>query len=252
VRATIAYDGAPFHGFASNPEVVTIQGEIERALTVVLRHLVQIGCAGRTDRGVHARGQVISFDADLGHFEPVALTRAFNRMLDPSIVMRDVELVDDTFDARLSCIGRSYRYRILNSKVPDPLLTDLVWHVRDELDLRAMNVATDRILGLHDFSTFSKRNKSRPTETFLRRVHHAQWRRFGETVQFDITANAFTHQMVRTLVGYFVDIGLGRRRAADLGAALAAMDRAVVGSPAPPHALILWSVKYGDGPVVKP
>ncbi|MEM9521735.1 MAG: tRNA pseudouridine(38-40) synthase TruA [Actinomycetota bacterium] len=246
VRMTVAYDGTPFHGFATNPGVETVQDAIEAVLETVLRQPTPITCAGRTDRGVHAQGQVVSFDADAGHFEPMALTRALNRMLAPSIAVRGVRRVADDFDARFSCVARSYRYRVLNAATPDPLVHHLVWHVREPLDLAAMQLAADAILGEHDFSTFSKRNKSKPKETYVRTVQHAQWSANGPTVSLDIRAGAFTHQMVRSLVGMFVEIGRGRRRAVDMGGALRARDRAVVPSPAPPRGLVLATAHYHD------
>ena len=244
---TVAYDGTPFHGFATNPDVRTVQDDLEEALAMVLRQPTPIACAGRTDRGVHARGQVVSFDAAADHFEPGALTRALNRMLAPSVAVRGVAIAPDDFDARFSCVARSYRYRILNTVTPDPLVHHLVWHVREPLDVDAMQLASDRILGQHDFTTFSKKNKSKVGETFVRTVQHAQWGRTGSNVQLDIRANAFTHQMVRSLVGMFVEIGRGRRRAVEMGEALQALDRSAAPSPAPPQGLVLVKAHYhGD------
>ena len=240
----MAYDGAPFRGFARSPDVTTVQSELEAALSQVLRHPVSIACAGRTDAGVHARGQAISFDADESHFEPVALDRAVNKILSPSIVVDCVEVAPADFDARLSCTGRTYRYHVLNRRVPDPLLHNLAWHVREPLDLVSMNLACDQIVGGRDFTTFSKRNKSRPSESFVRRVRSAGWTRAGDMVLFDVNANAFTHQMVRSLVGLFVDIGRGRRRAVDMGAALAAASRDAAPSPAPAKGLVFWQAHY--------
>ncbi len=244
---TVSYDGTPFHGYAANVGVRTVQNDMEVALATVLRHPVSTACSGRTDRGVHARGQVVSFDADASHFEPQALTRALNRMLAPSIAVRDVCAVGADFDARFSCTQRGYRYRILNAPTPDPLLTNRAWHVREPLDLRAMQLASDRILGRHDFSAFSKLNQSKPIEHYTRDIHRATWQRCGETVQFCIAGSAFTRQMVRGLVAMFVDIGRGRRKAVEMGAALASRDRGMVPSPAPPQGLVLWQAAFlGD------
>ena len=243
---TVAYDGTPFHGFATNPDVRTVQDDIEAALATVLREPTPTVCAGRTDRGVHARGQVMSFDADADHFEAYALTRALNRMLAPHIAVRDVAAAAPDFDARFSCIARSYRYHAINAPTPDPLLHNLAWHVREPLELAPMQLAADRILGGHDFTSFSKRNKSKANETFVRTVEQAQWRRSGDAVHLDITASAFTHQMVRSLVGMFVEIGRGRRQAADMGTALRAEDRAVVPTPAPPQGLVLMRAHYHE------
>ena len=244
VRMNVAYDGTPFHGFARNPDVVTVQGALEDTLTQVLRHPVTITGAGRTDAGVHARGQVASFDADESHFEPGALSRALNRTLGPTIAVDKIEAAPATFDARFSCTGRSYRYHVFNRAVLDPLTRHFTWHVRDRLDIDAMQRASEAIIGAHDFTSFSKRNKSKPQQTFVRTVRQAQWRRSGDIVTFEITASAFTHQMVRSLVGMCVEIGRGRRCVADMGVVLRALSRDAAPSPAPSRGLVLWSAHY--------
>ncbi len=240
----VAYDGGGFSGFMKNPEARTVEGALEEALAESLRHPVRLSCAGRTDRGVHARGQVIALDADAAHFDAHALGRALNRKLGPEIAIDRIEEVEPTFDARLSCTARSYRYHVLNRPIGDPLRRHVTWHVREALDLEAMNAATAELIGLHDFTAFSKKNRSRPHEVFLRRVHSARWIRRDDIVRFDITANAFTHQMVRSLVGMFVAIGLGRRAVADFATVLAGKNRAIAPSPAPPTGLVLWDAHY--------
>lgn len=244
VRMDVAYDGTSFHGFARNPRVATVQQALEETLSQVLRHPVAVTGAGRTDAGVHAAAQVVSFDAEESHFEPDALSRAVNRMLGPEIAVDAVAPTEPTFDARFSCTGRSYRYHILNRAVPDPLRRHFTWHVRDHLDVGAMNRASGAIIGAHDFSSFSKRNKSRPSQTFVRTVRRARWQRSGDVVAFDITAGAFTHQMVRSLVGMCVEIGRGRRDAADMGVVLRALSRDSAPSPAPSRGLVLWRAHY--------
>ena len=240
----VAYDGSGFSGFARNPGVHTVEAALESALTESLRHPVKVSCAGRTDRGVHARGQVISLDADESHFEPHALGRALNRRLGPEIAVDRIEVAPAAFDARLSCTGRHYRYHVLNRPVHDPLRRHHLWHVPVPLDVDAMNAAAEGLIGLHDFTAFSKRNKSRPTEVFLRRVHAAEWARDDDVLRFDITANAFTHQMVRSLVGMLTAIGSGRREVDDLAVVLASLDRGLAPSPAPPTGLVLWEALY--------
>ena len=249
VRMNVAYDGTPFHGFARNPDVVTVQSELENTLAQVLRHQVTVTGAGRTDAGVHARGQVVSFDADESHFEPGALSRALNRMLGPTIAVDKIETAPPSFDARFSCTGRSYRYHVFNRAVIDPLTRHFTWHVRDRLDIDAMQRASEAIIGTHDFTSFSKRNKSKPQQLFVRTVRQAQWRRSGDTVSgdtvtFEITASAFTHQMVRSLVGMCVEIGRGRRCVADMGVVLRALSRDAAPSPAPSRGLVLWRAHY--------
>ena len=243
-RMNVAYDGAPYRGFASNPNVASVQECLERSLAQVLRHPVAVTGAGRTDAGVHARAQVVSFDADEARFDPDALRRALNRLLAPTISVDKIAATAADFDARLSCTGRSYRYRIFNRAVPDPLQRHFAWHVRDPLDLEAMSQATRQILGTHDFRSFSKIDKSRPQQNFERTVRRACWYRCGDLVLFDITASAFTHQMVRSLVGMYVAIGRGRRAVSAMGEVLGELSRANAPSPAPSHGLVLWRAHY--------
>lgn len=249
VRMDVAYDGTSFHGFARNPNVVTVQQALEDTLSQVLRHPVTITGAGRTDAGVHARGQVVSFDADESYFEPTALSRALNRMLGPTIAVDGIEAAAPTFDARFSCTGRSYRYQIFNRAVPDPLTRHFTWHVRDHLDIDTMQRASEAIIGTHDFTSFSKRNKSKPQQLFVRTVRQAHWSRSDDSVSddivtFEITAGAFTHQMVRSLVGMCVEIGRGRRDVADMGVLLRSLSRESAPSPAPSRGLVLWRAHY--------
>jgi len=219
---------------------------MQEAMATVLRRPTTLTCAGRTDRGVHAIGQVVSFDADAGHFDAHACTRALNRMLRPDIAVRDMEIVPAGFDARFSCTGRSYRYTIVNRPTPDPLRHDLAWHVRDELDLARMRQAAGAIIGTHVFTSFSKQNKSKPKETYERTVQQVEWHRVEDAVVLDIRADAFTHQMVRSLVGMFVEIGRGYREVEDMATTLAERDRASAPSPAPPQGLVFMQAHYAE------
>ncbi len=241
---TVAYDGSSFHGFARNEGVPTVAGTLGDALGSVLGHAVDLVCAGRTDRGVHARAQVVSFDADAGRFDPVRLVRSVNRMCGPSIAVSRAGAVSAGFDARRSCVGRVYRYRVLNSPVPDPLAAGLCWHVEQPLDLQAMRAAAERLLGDHDFSSFCRRNPSRPDQSMERSVRRAVWWTEGDVAVFEIEAGSFCHQMVRSLVALLVSVGLGRRQPSDVAAVIAARDRAAAPSPAPPHGLVLWAALY--------
>ena len=199
---------------------------------------------GRTDAGVHARGQVVSFDADAQRLDVDRIAASVNSLLAPTIAVRDAAIVDDDFDARFSCTGRTYRYRVLNSPTPDPLHDHLVWHVRRPLDFAAMQEATELVIGTHDFSSFCRRKKTRPDEVLVRRVRSAVWRRDGEVLEFEISARAFCHQMVRSIVCTLVEVGKGRRRPGDIPAILQARDREAAGSPAPAQGLVLHEVHY--------
>jgi tRNA pseudouridine38-40 synthase len=252
VRLVVAYDGAPFHGMARNEGVATVAGSLEAGLARVLGAPVVLTVAGRTDRGVHAWGQVVSFDDPTGRLDADRLRRSLNGLCAPSIVVRSVEAVPDDFDARFSARWRRYRYRILNRDVPDPFSGHLVWWVPEQLDLDAMALAASVVVGEHDFAAFCRRPKPMPgaaPASMVRRVHDASWTRHdGDEVCFEITASSFCHQMVRSLVGAMVTIGRGRLEPAAMAAILDERDRDRCPDVAPPQGLCLWEVGYDDGP----
>ncbi|HEX8804923.1 MAG TPA: tRNA pseudouridine(38-40) synthase TruA [Acidimicrobiales bacterium] len=244
---TVAYDGSGFHGFAPNPGVRTVGGTLRDALARVVRHDVELTCAGRTDTGVHAWGQVVSFDVPADRFDPLALQRAVNRQCGPEVVVRDVAAEADGFDARRSAVRRTYRYTVLNREVPDPFLAHLSWHVDEPLDLDLLRLGCDPLVGEHDFSAFCRRPRHRDGSeaSLVRRVHRAAWSDLGDGVlRFEIEANAFCHQMIRSVVGTLVDVGLGRKHAGEILGILAGRDRAAASALAPPQGLCLWSVAY--------
>lgn len=249
VRMLVAYHGAPFHGFAINAGVRTVGGALTEAITKVLGHPVELTVAGRTDKGVHAWGNVVTFDARADGLDLPALKRAVNHMLVPHIAVRAVDAVDDTFDARFSATSRIYRYTVVNRDAPDPFLSDRAWFVDTPLELAVLRLAGDPFLGTHDFSAFCRRPKrSDGSEADLRRhVTRAEWTDLGDDVlRFEIEANAFCHQMVRSIVGLVVDAGAGRRSVGEITAVLRSRDRhAASGRLAPPQGLMLWKVRYG-------
>jgi tRNA pseudouridine38-40 synthase len=243
VRMTVAYDGTGFHGFAAHPGVKTVGGTLGGAIGKVLGHPVELTCAGRTDKGVHAWGQVVSFDAEEFGLDLEALQRSLNRMLGPAIVVRAAEKAHTAFDARRSAIARRYRYTILNRHVGDPFLARTAWHVATPLDCGALALSCDSVIGEHDFSSFCRLPDA--DASLVRKVHDARWLELTDGIlRFDIEAGAFCHQMVRSLVGTMVDVGRGRKRAGDMAGILRSRDRAAAGQPAPPHGLCLWEVLY--------
>ncbi|MCL4423421.1 MAG: tRNA pseudouridine(38-40) synthase TruA, partial [Actinobacteria bacterium] len=156
LRLTVAYDGRRFHGFAAQPGQRTVEGSLSKAISSVVRHEVKLTCAGRTDAGVHAWGQVVHFDVAM-QVDPKALARAVSSLLHPEVVVKDAEQVAPDFDARRSAISRRYRYAILPCRSFNPFLVGLVWQLRTRLNLRAMQAASDVFLGEHDFSAFCRR-----------------------------------------------------------------------------------------------
>lgn len=247
---TVAYDGTGYRGFAVNPGVRTVAGDLAGALARVLGHKVVLTCAGRTDAGVHAWGQVVSFDT---RPEPdlAGLQRSLNKMLAPAVVVRSVAVAAPGFDARRSATGRRYRYTVLNRPLPDPFLAATAWHVAEPLDVRSMTLSCDAVIGEHDWSSFCRRppegDAAGPPASLVRVVRHACWLDLGDGVlRFDIEASAFCHQMVRSLVGTMVAVGRGRRRAGEMSSILRARDRSRAAEPAPPNGLCLWEVLYSD------
>jgi tRNA pseudouridine38-40 synthase len=257
LRMTVAYRGTAFHGFTAQPRVRTVGGDLADALARVLRLPVPppLTCAGRTDAGVHAWGQVVHVDVPAtvadGPVAPADLQRRLVRLLSPAIVVRSLTVAPEGFDARRSARWRHYRYTVLNDTLPDPFLDGQVWLVRVPLDLRAMQLACDPLIGEHDFTSFCRR--ADPDESLVRRVLDARWVDLGDRkLRFDIQATSFCQQMVRSLVGTLVDVGAGRRRAGEMTATLRARDRTAAGPVAPPEGLCLWEVGYPDDGGVSP
>ncbi|MBI2708786.1 MAG: tRNA pseudouridine(38-40) synthase TruA [Actinobacteria bacterium] len=249
VRLVVAYDGGAFRGFAANAGVPTVGGALADALGRVLGRSVELTCAGRTDAGVHAWGQVVTFDAPEG-FDAARLQRSVNGMCGPDVVVRSVAVTEPGFDARFSARSRRYRYVVLNRPVPDPFLARTSWWVPEPLDLAGLQLACDPFLGEHDFSAFCRRPKRAAPEepaSLVRRVLGAGWHDGGDGIlRFEIEASAFCHQMVRSIVGTLVAVGRRSMRAGDVAGVIRSRDRARAGQLAPPHGLCLWSVAY-DG-----
>ena len=247
IRLVVAYDGAPFHGFAVNPGVRTVSGTLSDCLGTVLGHHVELTCAGRTDKGVHARAQVVTFDTPVVDVDLVSLARSANRMCGPRIAVTDAAIVDADFDARFSATARRYRYTIVNRPAPDPFRADFAWHVPEPLSLPAMVLACDALIGEHDFAAFCRRPKRRDGEeaSLVRRVVEARWQVDADgTLRFEIEASSFCHQMVRSVVGTLVDVGKGRTSPGQLLGIIRAGDRRFAGDLAPPQGLVLWCVRY--------
>ncbi len=249
VRLVVAYDGSGFHGFAANTGVRTVGGTLATAASTVLGHPVELTCAGRTDKGVHARGQVVTFDVAVARLDLDRLVRSLNGMCGPAIAVTAASVVDDTFDARFSATSRRYRYQILNRRAPDPFLAPYAWHVDEPLSRPALDLACDPLMGEHDFSAFCRRPKRRDGEpaSLVRRVVDATWHESeGDLLRFEIEASAFCHQMVRSIVGTLVEVGIGKRHAGELLGIIASRDRSRAGALAPSQGLALWTVRYDD------
>lgn len=244
IRLLLAYDGTGFRGWAAqrDPHVRTVEGELRALLADVTRGPVRLAVAGRTDAGVHARGQVASFRTSSTR-STTAIRDAVNGRLGPEIVALVVDEAPEGFDARFSASAREYRYRIDVGDVPDPFTARFVWHRPGSPDLRAMRTAARHLVGEHDFTSFCRHPGSgKPTVRHLRRVTVA---RTGDRLELAFRANAFLHQMVRALTGTLVAVGDGKVDPTSLPRILQARDRAAAPQIAPASGLTLERVSYG-------
>lgn len=241
LRIDLAYDGGDFHGWASQPGLRTVQGDLEVALATVLRVTdAATVCAGRTDTGVHARGQVVHVDVEPEPEDLVGLTRRLNGVLAPDVRVRRVARAADGFDARFSPLWRRYAYRLCDG-TPDPLTRGHVLAWPRPLDVDAMSDASRPLLGLHDFAAFCKQREGATT---VRTLLDLAWTREADVVTGLVRADAFCHHMVRSLVGCLVAVGEGRRPVEWPGEVLRAEVRDPAVTVVPPHGLTLEEVGY--------
>lgn len=241
-RLDLSYDGSGFHGYAIQPDVRTVQGDLEAALERIVGD-VQTQVAGRTDAGVHAAGQVVSFDHD-AELDVVRLARSLNSLLGPEIAVLSAAEVGAGFDARRDAVTRRYRYEILNRSVPDPFRRSVTWHVHHALDVGRMHEGAQLFVGEQDFSAFCRDDDGKSRKRY---VLDAFWKRDDDIVVFEIEANAFCHQMVRSLVAMCVEVGKGNRSVEDVARAMQSGDRNLASGAAPPQGLKLMGVSYeGD------
>lgn len=241
-RLTLEYDGSGYNGFQAQADQPTVQGAVETALTAFCGETVRIAAAGRTDTGVHATGQVISFDLQKGWPARTVMNALNAHMVEEAVAVLDCAEVDAEWHARFSATGRSYLYRILNRPGRPALDRGRVWHVKKPLDAEAMHEAAQALVGLHDFTTFRDVNcQSKSPEKTL---DVADVRRVGEEVHLVFEARSFLHRQVRSMTGTLAEVGQGRWAVDDVAAALAARDRSACGPVAPSDGLYLTGVRY--------
>lgn len=241
-RLTLEYDGSGYNGFQAQTDQPTVQGAVEAAITAFCGETVRLAAAGRTDTGVHATGQVISFDLERDWPAKTVMNALNAHLVGEAISVLDCVSVDGDWHARFSATGRRYLYRILNRPGPPALDRGRVWHIRKPLDADAMQVAAQSLVGLHDFTTFRDVNcQSKSPEKTL---DLASVRRVGDEVHLVFEARSFLHRQVRSMTGTLAEVGQGRWSDVDVADALTARDRAACGPVAPSTGLYLTGVSY--------
>lgn len=240
----LEYDGSRFLGWQIQPGGGTVQDAVERAVSAIAATPTPVVCAGRTDRGVHATGQVVHFDSEARR--PLsAWVRGVNALLPASVAILWAVPVPDDFHARFSARSRTYRYVLLNRAVRPAIATARAgWH-HSPLDLRPMQRAADMLIGNHDFSAF--RSAECQAKTPVRTMHFIEITRSGERIDVVLRANAFLHHMVRNIIGTLVQVGRGRQPPEWVGEVLASRDRSRCAPTFAPDGLYLEAVEYDSG-----
>ena len=247
---TVSYYGAPFSGFARQPGQLTVQGELEQALSLVFRRPMEVVCSGRTDAGVHALGQVVSFDVANDELEGrnlYSLRRSLNALTHEDITVREVEERQPGFSARFDAQWREYHYHVCLDEVPPLFMRDFSWYVHGQLDIDAMREAAAHLVGEHDFKSFCMAASAvgKPTCRNVHEISLSQEMIMGEDIlTIKVVGNAFLHSMVRTIVGTLVMVGRGQRKPEWVREVLEARNRTAAGENAPAAGLVFWRVQY--------
>ncbi|MEJ2738303.1 MAG: tRNA pseudouridine(38-40) synthase TruA [Dehalococcoidia bacterium] len=243
IALVVEYDGRRYYGFQWQPGLPTIQSELEQAVRKLTRERKRVMSASRTDTGVHAKGQVVSFRTGTD-YPPETFIRALNYYLPEDIAVLAAERVDDDFNVRRDALSREYEYRILNRAIRSPLITGFTYLVHGELDIDRMNEACELLKGTHDFSSFAASLGQKGS--MVRNVHKAVMRREGDMVLFHITANAFLPHQVRNTVGLMIRLGQGKVTLEEFHEIMEQKTLGMAGPAAPAHGLCLMKVNYPE------
>ena len=237
----VEYDGAGFAGWAVQPGLRTVEGVLSEALFTVLRQPVKMGVAGRTDAGVHASGQVVSFGAETD-LRPALISYKATAVLPKDVALRRCVAVRDDFDARRDAMSRTYEYRLVNDEIRSPLQRHRAAYVPQRLDLDLLSAAAHLVEGTHDFTAFTP---SRGYHVrFERAVTHSRWTGHDDLLTYRITADSYLYGMVRTLVGTMLEVASGKRDLAGFGRLLSGGERSEAGPAVPSRGLTLVGVGY--------
>lgn len=248
-KAIVAYDGTNYSGWQVQPGKITVQGELERAIHSLTRETLRVNCSGRTDRGVHAKAQVVHFDLQRD-MRPDQVARGINRFLQPDIRVLKVTRAKPAFDARMSATGKEYRYFIWNEPVMPPHLRLYNTHVYYPLDVKAMRAAACVLEGRHDFAAFSA-NPGHEREGTVRTIYRLKLIKKGPQIVLCAVGEGFLFKMVRSLAGFLIRVGVGDLTVDDTAKILRSKTRTARVPTADPQGLFLWKVYYGRIPDVR-
>lgn len=241
---TIEYDGSRYHGWQRQPDLPTVQGTLEKAMTRLFAIPVEIQGTSRTDAGVHALGQRASFSGDFG-IPTDRILFALNNMLPEDIRVTEVREMPEGFHARHDARGKTYRYQIKNSPDRNVFDRNYYYHIREPLDVPAMQEAARFLTGTHDFKGFQASGGEEKPST-VRTIHGLEVTGEGPVVTITVTGDGFLYNMVRIITGTLVEVGLGRRKPGEIRDVLASGDRSRAGHTAPPQGLALVRVYYDE------
>ena len=246
IKIVVAYDGSGYHGFQKQKDILTVQGVVEEVLAKLCGEAVVTAGSGRTDAGVHALAQTLTFTTN-GRIPCANMVRAAASLLPPDIVLISAEEVAEGFHARFSAKWKTYEYKLLVNEHDNPFMVSYAWQLREQLDVKAMNEAAQLLLGTHDFSAF--RSTGSVDSSPIKTIYAAEWQQCGEELIFRISGDGFLYHMVRNLVWSLVQVGLGRRGSDDFAAELAAQRCEFLNEPAPAQGLYLAQVGYNEYPL---
>lgn len=243
IKLTIEYDGGPFYGFQRQDNLPTVQGAIEAAILKLTGEKVTLQTAGRTDRGVHAKGMVSHFDTQ-STLKLYNFRDGINSLTPRSIAIVKAENVPDTFQARFSCTGRAYEYLLFNRRSPSPIWEGRAAHIKKTLDVKLMREAAKHLVGTHNFSSF--RSSECQAKSPITTVRKIEVRKRGELIVVQVAGVSFLHNMVRIMVGLLVDIGLGKRPVSDVKKLLKEHDRKAAPATMPACGLYFVKAEYSS------
>ncbi len=244
IKLTVAYDGTGYHGFQEQrgTGLHTIQGELEKSLLKLSGRVIRVIGAGRTDSGVHARGQVVNFNAGEWRIPMDKIPLAMNSRLPEDIAAITAEDVPEGFHARFSALAKTYKYSIYNSRLPDPLLRRFTHFVPRILNDGAMAEAAAMLVGRHDFKAFKA--EGTPVKSTVRTIYSLNVERLGKIIEITIRGDGFLYNMVRIITGTLLEVGLGKQYPEYVISVLNSKKRELAGATVPPQGLCLMEVEY--------